>query len=162
MEELPLSKSEQKRRALRLQALGRELTELKPAQLYQLTLPDLLASAIADYQRFPSREARRRQLQFIGRLMRDLNPEPIEFALESMRGKSAEARYEHHQIERWRERLMEAPEALTEFLTKFPDADRQGLRHQLRSVRKAKTEPERKAASRALFRFLKTAVHESD
>lgn len=158
MEDIPLSKSEQKRRALRLQALGRELTELKPAQLSELTLPDQLASAIADYQRFPSREARRRQLQFIGRLMRGLNPEPIESALESIRGQSAEARYEHHQIERWRERLLEAPEALTEFLTEFPDADRQGLRHQLQIVHRAKNEPQRRAASRTLFRFLKTVV----
>jgi ribosome-associated protein len=160
MEEPPLSKSEQKRRALRLQALGKELTELKPSQLSELPLPDKLASAIVDYQRFPSREARRRQLQFIGRLMRGLDPEPIESALESMRGQSAEARYEHHQIERWRERLLEAPESLTEFLTEFPDVDRQSLRHQLQSVGKAKTDTERRAASRALFRFLKAAVQD--
>ncbi len=161
MEDVPLSKSEQKRRALRLQALGRQLTELKPTQLSELTLPDQLTSAIADYQRFPSREARRRQLQFIGRLMRGLNPEPIESALESIRGQSAKARYEHHQIERWRERLLEDQEALTEFLTEFPETNRQDIRHQLQVVHKAKTEPQRRAASRALFRFLKAVVQEA-
>ena len=160
MEDIPLSKSEQKRRALRLQALGRQLTELKPTQLSELTLPDQLASAIADFQRFPSREARRRQLQFIGRLMRGLDPEPIESALESIRGQSAEARYEHHQIERWRERLLEDQEALTEFLIEFPDTNRQDIRHQLQVVHKAKTEPQRRAASRALFRFLKAIVQQ--
>jgi ribosome-associated protein len=161
MEELPLSKSEQKRRALRLQSLGRELTELKPAQLCELTLPDQLAAAVADYQRFPSREARRRQLQYIGRLMRGLDPEPIESALESLRGNSAQARYEHHQIERWRERLLEVPEALTEFLTEYPAVDRQSLRHHLQSVRKAGTDAQQRAASRQLFRFLKAALQDA-
>lgn len=160
MEDIPLSKSEQKRRALRLQALGRELTELKPTQLAELSLPDQLASAIADYQRFPSREARRRQLQFIGRLMRGLDPEPIESALESIRGHSARARYEHQQVERWRERLLDDQEALTEFLTEFPETNRQGIRHQLQAVHRAKTEPQRRAASRDLFRFLKAIVQE--
>ena len=159
MEEQLPSKSELKRRAARAQALGRELTELKPAQLDELPLPEKLAAAIADYQRFPSREARRRQLQYVGRLMRDLDTEPIEHALESLRGQSAEAQYEFHLVERWRDRLLESPEALTEFLDEHPATDRQALRHQLQRVQKAKTEAQQRTASRALFRLIREVIH---
>jgi ribosome-associated protein len=79
-----VSKSARKREAEQLQALGRALTELKAADLDALAeqhpraLPEKLRQAIADYQRFPSHGARRRQLQFIGRLMRDIDPEPLQ------------------------------------------------------------------------------------
>lgn len=158
MEEQPPSKSELKRRALGLQALGRELTTLKPAQLATLPMPEKLADAIANYQRFPSREAKRRQLQYIGRLMRDLDVEPIESALHTLRGESAESQYELHLVERWRERLLETPEALTEFLDTYPATDRQALRRQLQRVQKASTETQQRAAARALFRFLRETV----
>ncbi len=158
MEEQPLSKSEQKRRATRVQLLGKALTELRPAQLSALALPEKLAAAVADYQRFPSREARRRQLQFIGRLMRDLDTTLIESALDSLHGQSAEAQYEFHQAERWRARLLEAPEALTEFLAEYPHTDRQRLRHQLQRVHQAKNAAQQRTASRELFRFLRTTL----
>ena len=157
--EQPPSKSELKRRALSLQDLGRELTALRPAQLAELPLPEKLAAAIADYQRFPSRGARRRQLQYIGRLMRDIDVSPIETALDTLRGQSAEAQYEFHLLERWRDRLIASPEeALTAFLDEYPKADRQGLRHQLQRVQKAGTEEQERSAARALFRFLRETV----
>jgi ribosome-associated protein len=155
----PPSKSELKRRALGLQELGRELTVLKPAQLSELPLPDKLASAILDYQRFPSRGAKRRQLQYIGRLMRDLDVGPIEAALDDLRGQSAEAQYLFHLLERWRDRLIESPdEAMTAFLDDYPEADRQALRHQLQRVQRAGTEEQQRAAARTLFRFLRETV----
>ena len=155
----PPSKSELKRQALGQQELGRELTTLRPAQLAELPLPEKLAAAIADYQRFPSRGARRRQLQYIGRLMRDLDCAPIEAALDTLRGHSAEAQYEFHLLERWRERLVESPDdALTEFLEAYPNTDRQALRHQLQRLHKAGTEEQQRSAARALFRFLREPV----
>lgn len=158
-QEQPPSKSELKRRALGLQALGRELTELNPAQLAELPLPEKLAAAIADYQRFPSRGAKRRQLQYIGRLMRDFDVAPVEAALDTLRGQSAEAQYEFHLLEGWRDRLMESPEeALTAFLDEYPNTDRQALRHQLQRLQKAGSEDQQRNAARALFRFLREAV----
>jgi ribosome-associated protein len=154
-----VSKSERKRQAHRLQALGRRLTELTPAQLAELVLPDTLRTAVTDYQRFPSHGARRRQLQFIGRLMRDLDVAPIQQALDDLQGQSARARYEFHQLERWRERLLAEPEALTEFLDQHPETDAQQLRHRIDQVHKAKTEDQEKTAFRALFRFLRDTLH---
>lgn len=155
----PISKSERKRRAHRLQALGKRLAGMKSHQLAELDLPDALLTAIADYQRFPSHEARRRQLQFIGRVMRDLDPEPLQAALDNLDGESAEARYEFHHLERWRDRLLEEPVALTEFMAEFPQTNAQQLRHHIAQVRKAKTEQAQKTAYRALFRFLRDETH---
>lgn len=158
-DEQPVSKSERKRQAHRLQALGRQLTELKPADLEALDLPDRLVNAITDYQRFPSHEAKRRQLQFIGRVMRDVDVEPIAHALDTLHGQSAEAQYEFHQIERWRERLLEQGDALTEFLSEHPGTDAQQLRHHIHQVHKARSDEKRRSAYRALFRFLRDAIH---
>lgn len=155
----PISKSERKRRAHRLQALGRALTELKPEDLAELDLPAELHTAITDYQRFSSHEARRRQLQFIGRLMRDIDPEPLQEALDALEGQSAQARYEHHQIEHWRDRLLAEPEALTEFLNEFPGVNSQQLRHHVSQVKGARTSDQKKIAYRALFRFLRDETH---
>lgn len=155
----PISKSERKRRANRLQSLGKRLTELRADQLNALELPDALLTAIADYQRFPSREAKRRQLQYIGRVMRDIDIEPLQAALERLDGESAEARYELHQLERWRERLLSEPDALTELVAEHPGLDVQQLRHHIQQVHKARDEERQRSASRALFRFLRDAFH---
>ncbi|MBX3705100.1 MAG: DUF615 domain-containing protein [Pseudomonadales bacterium] len=162
LEEQPVSKSARKRQALRLQDLGRALTGLRRAQLEALDLPDRLAQAIFDYQRFASHEARRRQLQFIGRLMRDFDVAPIEAALADLRGESADARYRLHQAEQWRERLLDDPDALTEFFDTFPDADRQALRQAVARARKPAAEPLQKAAARALYRLIREQIPEHD
>lgn len=156
----PLSKSERKRRAHRLQALGRQLTGLNAEDLAELALPDKLYQAIVDYQRFPSHEARRRQLQFIGRLMRDLDVEPLQQALDTLHGQSARAQYEFHQLERWRERLLAEPDALTGFMDEHPHTDVQQLRHRIAQVHKAASEEQHRGAYRALFRFLRDSVHQ--
>jgi ribosome-associated protein len=159
MTEPPISKSERKRLATRLQKMGRALAELRPDRLAEISLPEDLERAIADYRRFPSREAKRRQLQLIGKLMREIDTAPIEAALERLDGRSATARYEQHQLERWRERLVEDPAALTDYLAEHPHSDRQALRHLIERARTARDEQQQKIASRALFRFLREEEH---
>ena len=153
--DVSVSKSERKRQALRLQKLGQELTELKASTLAELDLPAKLGDAIALYQRITSREARRRQLQYIGALMRDFDTAEIESSLEALRGESASARYELHQLEHWRDRLLTDPAALTEYLDSHPTADRQRIRHALQKAARATQETQQRAASRELFRLLR-------
>lgn len=155
----PVSKSERKRRAHRLQALGRRLTELRAEELAGLPLPERVRTAVADYQRFSAHEARRRQLQFIGRLMREVDADPLQEALDGLDGASAESRYEFHQLERWRERLLEDPDALTTFVAEHPHVDVQQLRQRINQVHQAASEDRQRAASRALFRFLRDSAH---
>jgi ribosome-associated protein len=148
------SKSARKREAERLQALGRRLSELKPAQLEAFGLPENLLSAIYDHQRFPSREAKRRQLQFVGKLMRSVDVQAIETMLETFDGQSQTAQYVQTQCELWRDRLLNEPDALSEYISRHSDIDRQQLRHLVRRTQSAQDEPQRKSAARMLFRFL--------
>ncbi len=82
------SRSARKRRALALQELGVRLTRLTPAQLLRLELPEALLGAVLEAQRLRSHAARARQRQYIGRLMRAVDPEPIEQALRAARPRS--------------------------------------------------------------------------
>jgi ribosome-associated protein len=153
------SKSERKRDATRLQNLGRALTELNAAQLSEVGLPDQLANAIADYHRFSANEAKRRQLQFIGKLMRKVDIGPLEAALALIEGRSAQARFQFRQIETWRDRLVAESSALTAYLSDHPHTDRQQLRHHIQRVHKARDADQQRTAARALFRFLRENAH---
>ncbi|MGA0838811.1 MAG: ribosome biogenesis factor YjgA [Pseudomonadales bacterium] len=161
MDESYVSKTARKREALELQALGQTLAGLKRAQLETLPLPDKLAQALFDYQRFTTHEARRRQMQFIGRLMRDLDTAPIVEALATLRGESADARYRQHEAEHWRDRLIAEPEMLTAFIETYPDCDRQAVRQALTRARKPAGEVETRTAHRALFRILREQIPEA-
>ncbi len=150
------SRTQRKRAALDLQNMGKRLVELGAGDLATVPMPPELQEAIALWQRIHSHEARRRQLQFIGKLMRRIDLEPIEAALDRIDGSSAQARYAFHQLESWRDRLIEEDAALTEYLDAHPYADRQALRHQIARVRKAADEEQRRVQARALFRLLRS------
>jgi ribosome-associated protein len=156
-EEIDVSKSERKRQASHLQNLGKRLSELRDSELHSLDLPTRLLDAIADYRRFPSHEAKRRQLQYVGKVMRDVDDiAAIQELLDRHDGASAAQRHEFHLLEQWRERLINnEADALTEYLNAYPNADRQRLRQQLQRIHKAKDETRQKAAARELFRMLR-------
>ncbi len=148
------SKSARKREAERLQSLGRSMAELNPNQLEKLTLPNKLIMAISDYRKFPSREAQRRQLQFIGKLMRGIDTEQAETRLKELQGVGNEAKYRHTQTEHWRELLLSDDTALSHYIDTHPDVNKQKLRQILKRVRMSADESRRKIEARALFRFL--------
>ena len=99
------SKSQRKRDMTALQALGAELVALSADQLDRVELPERLREAIVEARQIKSFEARRRQLQYIGKLMRDVDAEPIRMTLEQWRGSAREATAQQHAVERWRDRL---------------------------------------------------------
>ena len=153
-EELP-SKTARKREAQRLLELGRRLGQLNAEQFASLNLPPQLAHAIEEYRRFTSHGAKKRQLQFVGKLMRKEDTSAIEAHLADLDGKSAEAQYQFNQLEQWREVLLAEPASLTDFIATYPQVDRQQLRQLVKKVHSARNEPDQKAASRRLFRFLR-------
>lgn len=115
------SRSAKKRESLALQALGEELTRLGPQEVRALDLPPDLVEGLALYARLRDHEGRRRQMQYIGRLMRETDTEPIRAALDQRKETSAAATAALHRAEQWRERLLEAPEAeLDELLRSLP------------------------------------------
>ena len=100
------SKSQKKRDAHALQALGKELVALSAEQLKRIDMPDNLRIAIAEAQRTRSHEGLRRQMQYVGKVMRGVDTGPLTEALDVIRGLSAAAVAREHMLERMRERLM--------------------------------------------------------
>lgn len=138
-----------------LQALGAELARLSEAQLESIELPEELREALLEAKRISSHEAKRRQMQYIGRLMRGLDPAPIRARLGEIEGSSAQATARHRRLESWRERLLGDDEALTEFAAEHPGADLQALRTLIRNARKEGGAGKPPRAYRELFRVLK-------
>ncbi len=149
------SKSQKKREMEALQDMGAELVELGRDQLKKISLPDDLREAVRDAQRFTQHEARRRQMQYIGRLMRDLDPEPIRLALDEIKGISAAATARQHALERLRTRLLDDEAVLGEIGRDYPGADFQHLRQLRRNALKEREQNKPPRAYRELFRVLR-------
>jgi ribosome-associated protein len=121
------SKTRRKQAMHALQDLGERLGELKPEQLRQFDLPEALVIAINDYRRFTKWEAKRRQMQYIGRLMRDIDPAPITALLDQSSQTSREAVAGFHAAEAWRDKLLAGDAALDALVAQHPEADRQRI-----------------------------------
>src|SRR5487761_2752653 len=128
------SKTKIKKQMHELRDLGKELTELSKDQVAQLDLPESLHDAIREMKNINSFGAQRRQIQYIGKLMRNVDPAPIIAKLDAWKGKSQGHTAYMHQLERWRDRLLENDGALTELLAAHPHADAQRLRSLIRNA----------------------------
>lgn len=155
-----VSRTKKKQQVEELQKLGVALVDLPAAQLDALGLPALLLAAVREAQRITSHEARRRQLQYIGKLMRKVDPEPVRAALAMSAGRSALARAQQRRLEGWRERLIGDDGALTAFAAEHPGADLQELRTLIRNARKEIAESKPPRAQRELFRVLRDLAHD--
>lgn len=152
------SKTQLKKEMLELQALGEALVALSEEQLNALSLSENLLAAIREYARTTSHGGRRRQMQYIGKLMRGVDAEPIRAAVEAVQGRSAADTRALHEAERWRARFIESDEALTAWVAERPSSDLQKLRSLIRAARAAAAEPGNRRASRELFRFIKAEL----
>jgi len=154
--ELAPSKSQRKREAKALQDLGARLTALSDEQLRRLSLPDELYEAVRLAQRIRERGGRKRQLQYLGKLLRSLDAAPIQERLAALQLQHREAAAEFHRLERWRDRLIdEGDAALEAFLQEHPQADRQHLRQLIRNARAERDRQAPPKAARTLFRYLR-------
>jgi ribosome-associated protein len=152
------SKSARKRAAHAAQDLGEQLVQLREAQLAALELPEALKEAVRAARSIKSRAAGARQRQYIGKLMRDVDPQPIRAALAARSAEDARATERFKRVESWRERLLaEGAPALAELTRWRPDIDQAAW---ARRVSAAQSERARSgaggAASRELFRALRT------
>ena len=155
MEEEFVSRTKKKQQVEELQKLGAALVELAPAQLDAMELPAPLLAAVREAQRITSHEARRRQLQYIGKIMRKVDAEPVRAALAGITRQSAQARARQKRLEAWRERLIGDDLALTAFASEHPGADLQALRALIRNARKEIAGAKPPRAQRELFRVLR-------
>lgn len=152
------SKSRRKADAHALQALGAELVGLNRNQLAQVELPEALRDAVEAAQRIHAHEGRRRQLQYIGKLMRNIDAAPIRARIDGWKSVSAEATARQHRIERWRDRLIEDPAALHALAHAHPQADLQQLRTLIRNTRREREQSKPPKSYRALFQLLRDII----
>ena len=154
------SKTRRKKDMLALQALGAQLVELNAQQIESMQLPEALREAVLEAKRLTKREARRRQLQFIGRLMRDIDAEPIRDRLDEWLGQGREHTAQLHTLERWRDELLAGDPALERFLRAYPGADSQKLRTLIRNARREQGAALAPRSYRELFRVLREMTME--
>lgn len=156
LDDLP-SKSARKREMHALQELGESLVELNEKQLQQVNLQDeALVIAIAECHQITSNSARKRHLQFIGKLMRDIDPEPIERAIRAIHHKHETKNSAFHDIETLRDAMLLAGVSGVELaIERFPELDRQHVRQLLLQHQREQAKQKPPAASRKLFRYLK-------
>lgn len=159
-QESQLSKTRRKRAMHALQDIGEQLVALDPQQIAELDLPEILRDAILEAKRITKHEAHRRQLQYIGKLMRKIDVTPIQEKINSGRNTSLHHIAWLHLLERWRERLLADEAAFTEFGQQYPDADLQRLRALIRNTTKEKLAGKPPKNFRALFQELRAIIPE--
>ena len=159
-----VSKTQLKKASHDLQDLGEAVVALPDDRLDGLPIDETLLYAIRQYRKTRTHEGRRRQMQYIGKLMRRTDPEPLREAVAAMDLGHAKDSLALHQAERWREQLLADDEALTVWTQAHPQSDLQQLRSLVRAARKdAAVAPEKRSgkAFRELFKFIRAAMKEA-
>jgi ribosome-associated protein len=133
------SRTELKKESTELQKLGEDLLTLRADLFARLALPESLVTALEDVKRISNFEGRRRQMQYVGKLMRQLEPQALQSvrdALDEQRGGSAQQTLALHAAEKWRDDLIAGDEAVHTWLQQHPETDAQQLRALVRQARK--------------------------
>jgi len=156
-DENSISKSQKKRDMLALQDIGEELVALSSEAINKLDLPDNLRTAVVDAKKIPKSKygGMKRQMQYIGRLMRQIDPLPIIEQLNSLKAPNKKDTALHHLAERWRERVLTDETAINAFANEFADADRALLGKHIQGAKddKAKNKPPKN------YRLLYSQIH---
>lgn len=155
------SKSQRKRDMHELQKMGESLTTLTAAQLATMNLPENLLEALRVVKSITAHGARRRQFQYIGKIMRDIDLDEIKQGLERIQLLHDANTAQFQQLETWRTKLLvEGDAALTEFLKEYPHAESQPLRQLIRKAQQDRKNEKNTGAEKALFRYLRKITSE--
>lgn len=154
-ENLTKSKSQVKREMRALRDLGKELVDLPAAELAKFEFSETLLDAILLAQNL-KREALRRQLQHVGKLLRDEDEAAVRQMMVQISQPQRDAVKAFHEIEQWRDRLLEGDdEVINSLISQYPDTDRQHIRQLVRNARKERKMEKPPRYSRLLFQYLK-------
>ena len=157
----PLSKTRRKQQMEDLQSLGENLVALSTERIKQIDIPEELRSAVSDAQRMTRHdEAKRRQMQYIGKIMRNVDIEPIRAALDLVRGESASETARMHRLERLRTELLADETVLHAIATDYPSVDLQHLRSLRRAALKEHEQNKAPRSFRAIYQLLKDQEQE--
>lgn len=150
------SRSQLKRDAESLQRLGEALVKLNPQQLATIDMPERLRDAVVEAKRLTSHGGLRRQMQYIGKIMRDTDSAPIQQGLDLILNQHLQSKAMLHRLEQWRDRLLkQGDSALEALLEQHPEADRQRLRQWVRQAEQETRTNKPPRASREIFKYLR-------
>ncbi len=153
------SKSQLKRDMHALQALGEQLIQLNNSRLVKLSLPENLHEALITAKNIKKHGALKRQTQYIGRLMRNIDAQPIIDYLASLQAKKQQGNEEFKKIEIWRDKLLSQDfQALNDLISQYPHLDIQHIRTLVRNALAQSKQGKTPKASRALFKYLRTSI----
>ena len=155
-----ISKTRRKRQMREVQDLGAALVLLTPAELARFDLPEALREAVAQCRTITKHEARRRQMQYIGKLMRHVDPEPIARQLAGLQAPSKQQTALFHVAEKWRDELFADPLAIERFEREFPHADNHKLRALIEAARAERAAKRVPKHYRELFHAVNAVVQE--
>lgn len=151
-----ISRTRKKKDALALQELGEKLVSLSIEQIERINLPQEIFDEVKFTKSIKKHGAKRRQLQYIGALMRKIDIEPIQKAIENIEFGEQQKASEFKKVEKWRDELINGNNSLIEeILSVHPIAERQRLSQLVRNARKETENNKPPKSSRALFRYLK-------
>lgn len=154
----PISKTKLKAEADAAQDIGKSLVSLPKDKLIKLALPEALFDAVLEAKRLTANGAIRRQMQYLGRLMRDIDAAPIVEQLQAWEGKNTQENARFHSMERWRDRLISDANTLSEFLGAYPHTDSQQLRTLIRNAQKEAIANKPPKSSRELFKLIREII----
>ncbi len=150
------SKTQVKRELQALQDLGERLTTLKPELLTKLPLSDALRKALDDAPKHKAHIARKRHIQYIGKLMRTADVEAITTLIDQLDASTRQYNERFHALERWRDLLLTgSDDVLNNFVGQYPDADTQHLRQLLRQAQHEAAQSKPPAAARKMFKYIR-------
>jgi ribosome-associated protein len=156
----PPSKTKRKQEMHALQDIGEQLVGLNKDRLAQINLPETLLDAVIEAKRLTGHEARRRQMQYLGKLMRSVDEEPIRAKLDEWNNVTRVQAAKFHLLERWRERLLTEEQALSDLVAEYARADIQQIRTLIRNAQKEAANGKPPKSSRALFKLLREMILE--
>lgn len=162
MGEKNLSKSELKRQAKKLEEVAEQLTKLNPRQLARLKLEEDLLAGIKTHQRLGNKEAKRRNIQFLAKLMRRDTSQKIGEDINKITGHSVIAKRDLANLENWRRKLLSDNSALGDYIKEYPRTKHQRLRQQVINARGAIGTAREKVASQQLLRYLRGQIEHQE
>ncbi len=155
-----ISKTQRKREMHDLQDLGKTLVKLSRDELARIDMPERLRDAVMECRRFTKHEAIRRQMQYIGRIMRDIDSSPIAAQVAGIEAPSKRQTALFHVAERWRTDLVDDPGAIDRFVNEYPEADPQRLRELAERAREEKRASKPSRRYRELFHVLNALLQD--
>ncbi|MDT8880360.1 ribosome biogenesis factor YjgA [Halomonas saccharevitans] len=150
------SKSQLKREMQSLQQLGEQIIAMSDAQRARFPLSDDLLAAVEETGRIKAREARRRHMQYVGKVMRGEDLDAIQAVFDEIENETLRRDHAFHRLEKWRDRLIEeGDDAVEAFVVEFPDAERQALRQLIRNARRERDQGKPPTSARRLFKLIR-------